>query len=594
MASGSSCSNPARSSPTSSWRTRSTAPRPRPSRALLEAMQERRVTVMGESHPLPDPFFVLATQNPIELEGTYPLPEAQLDRFLFKLEVHRNGVAVLERIVAAPPDRRRADGRTGARPRRASATLRSRRADLSCRASSSTTSRGWWTRPTPGSRKRRPASSSARVPARRSAWRRPRRARALLGGRLNASFEDVQAVAVPVLQHRIVLDYHARIDGLTAPEVVRALARRKCPRNINRSPPRCSPPSYDPGLCRADGRVPARYGRRTPEPTGIPSCPTPMGSGVGDRDHLAGRPTCRPTGTCRAGSRSRIFPARRTRGMIRGMSRALPQRPHRRDRRVAAPASGIRRDGDLPLLVPLDTSHDGYAYHLFAPSRSRAIAVEGSRGRRCRRRAVTSAGQRPSSGWATRWPSRSGVTSTKEFADRKRELSGSPVQVKLLGADWRALVGFDCLWLTDAEYAALDARPARGHSRLGRSRRDALPQYADARSRLARRPRAATRRRRGAPRIWVCEADALGRRRRAGGRGVFRRRTSRRLRRSAQRPLSRRRRSWAMTGRVGGIPLNAPFLIGFICAVRGARRAGEPLLDRQCATAAPTVLDRRR
>src|SRR4030095_9779239 len=72
---------------------------PKTQSALLEAMQERQVTVMGETRPLPDPFFVLATQNPIELEGTYPLPEAQLDRFLFKIELHRSPVAVLENIV---------------------------------------------------------------------------------------------------------------------------------------------------------------------------------------------------------------------------------------------------------------------------------------------------------------------------------------------------------------------------------------------------------------------------------------------------------------------------------------------------------------
>src|SRR6185436_12072161 len=72
---------------------------PKTQSALLEAMQERHVTVMGKTHVLPEPFFVLATQNPIELEGTYPLPEAQLDRFLFKLEVHSNNVSVLERIV---------------------------------------------------------------------------------------------------------------------------------------------------------------------------------------------------------------------------------------------------------------------------------------------------------------------------------------------------------------------------------------------------------------------------------------------------------------------------------------------------------------
>ncbi|MCH7688650.1 MAG: AAA family ATPase, partial [Planctomycetes bacterium] len=60
---------------------------PKTQSALLEAMQEHQVTIMGEPHPLPAPFFVLATQNPIELEGTYPLPEAQLDRFTFKINV---------------------------------------------------------------------------------------------------------------------------------------------------------------------------------------------------------------------------------------------------------------------------------------------------------------------------------------------------------------------------------------------------------------------------------------------------------------------------------------------------------------------------
>jgi len=72
---------------------------PKTQSALLEAMQERRVTVLGNPHELPFPFFVLATQNPIELEGTYPLPEAQLDRFLFKLEVRRNSAETLQTIV---------------------------------------------------------------------------------------------------------------------------------------------------------------------------------------------------------------------------------------------------------------------------------------------------------------------------------------------------------------------------------------------------------------------------------------------------------------------------------------------------------------
>ncbi|MBY0231618.1 MAG: AAA family ATPase, partial [Gemmataceae bacterium] len=73
---------------------------PKTQSALLEAMQERCVTLLGTTRPLPEPFFVLASQNPIELEGTYPLPEAQLDRFLFKLTVHPADADTLERIIS--------------------------------------------------------------------------------------------------------------------------------------------------------------------------------------------------------------------------------------------------------------------------------------------------------------------------------------------------------------------------------------------------------------------------------------------------------------------------------------------------------------
>src|SRR3954451_304899 len=73
---------------------------PKTQSALLEAMQEQAVTLLGTTRPLPSPFFVLASQNPIELEGTYPLPEAQLDRFLFKLVVANVEVDVLDRIIS--------------------------------------------------------------------------------------------------------------------------------------------------------------------------------------------------------------------------------------------------------------------------------------------------------------------------------------------------------------------------------------------------------------------------------------------------------------------------------------------------------------
>src|SRR5215217_5101992 len=72
---------------------------PKTQSALLEAMQERSVTLLGATRPLPDPFFVLATQNPIELEGTYPLPEAQLDRFLFRIQVPPVGAKTLRALL---------------------------------------------------------------------------------------------------------------------------------------------------------------------------------------------------------------------------------------------------------------------------------------------------------------------------------------------------------------------------------------------------------------------------------------------------------------------------------------------------------------
>jgi MoxR-like ATPase len=79
---------------------------PKTQAALLEAMQERQVTVDGVSYPLPDPFFVLATQNPVELEGTFPLPEAQLDRFLLRLRIGYPEAADEERILESAPGRR--------------------------------------------------------------------------------------------------------------------------------------------------------------------------------------------------------------------------------------------------------------------------------------------------------------------------------------------------------------------------------------------------------------------------------------------------------------------------------------------------------
>ena len=195
---------------------------PKTQSALLEAMQERRVTVLGKTHELPLPFFVLATQNPIELEGTYPLPEAQLDRFLFKLEITKNDVATLQKIVS----NRELGTEPKVDPIMTAETLAEllalvRRiympdvvANYIARLVDSTH---------PGQ-----AAASAQIrfgasPRAALAMASASRARALIHGRTNASFEDVKAIAPAVLRHRIVLDYNARVDGHTTNSVVEKL-----------------------------------------------------------------------------------------------------------------------------------------------------------------------------------------------------------------------------------------------------------------------------------------------------------------------------------------------------------------------------------
>ena len=197
---------------------------PKTQSALLEAMQERRVTVMGETYSLPEPFFVLATQNPIELEGTYPLPEAQLDRFLFKLEVPRNPVSVLERIV-----KNREIGETVTispvleREELLAISALSRRIYLPDVVANYIARLVHATHPE-GSEAAKGLKFGA-SPRAALGLSAAARAAALLGGRMNASTEDVQAVAAPVLQHRIVLDYSARLDGRKPADIVAAILR---------------------------------------------------------------------------------------------------------------------------------------------------------------------------------------------------------------------------------------------------------------------------------------------------------------------------------------------------------------------------------
>lgn len=195
---------------------------PKTQSALLEAMQERRVTVLGKTHDLPLPFFVLATQNPIELEGTYPLPEAQLDRFLFKLEVTRNDVATLQRIIS--------QRELGTDPQvdavMSGETLGSllalvRRIYLPDVVANYIARLVDATHPVQST-----ASHGIRYgasPRAALALASGAKARALMQGRANASFEDVKVIAPAVLRHRIVLDYHARVEGFTTDTIIQAL-----------------------------------------------------------------------------------------------------------------------------------------------------------------------------------------------------------------------------------------------------------------------------------------------------------------------------------------------------------------------------------
>ncbi len=197
---------------------------PKTQSALLEAMQERRVTVLGTTHTLPAPFFVLATQNPIDLEGTYPLPEAQLDRFLFKLHVLRNDTATLERIVK--------DRSLGTEPHVdpvLDAAQLAQLLDLTRRIFLPDPVANYIARLVNATH---PGESSAAVAVKFGASPRAAlslasaaRAQAILHGRNHVGFDDVKTVAPAVLGHRVILDYSARIDGTTTHALITALLK---------------------------------------------------------------------------------------------------------------------------------------------------------------------------------------------------------------------------------------------------------------------------------------------------------------------------------------------------------------------------------
>lgn len=197
---------------------------PKTQAALLEAMQEHRVTVQGRTYTLEEPFYVFATQNPIELEGTYPLPEAQLDRFMFEIAInHLNEEDELEVIRSTTGNQKPEFSHAVTGPDLLAFQELVRRVPVSESVLRYAVGLVRLTRP----------DSPGDVPDFVKKWiaygASPRaaqylvlgsKARALTQGRYHVTFEDIQALAHPVLRHRILTNFHAESEGKTTSALV--------------------------------------------------------------------------------------------------------------------------------------------------------------------------------------------------------------------------------------------------------------------------------------------------------------------------------------------------------------------------------------
>jgi MoxR-like ATPase len=190
---------------------------PKTQSALLEGMQEAAVTVGGVSRPLPAPFFVLATQNPIEMEGTYPLPEAQLDRFLLKLRVRYPAIEELNTIIDRTTQARAVSVErvmSGARVLGFRELIREVPIADHVRALASSiimaTHPQWEQAPESARRFIRYGAS----PRGAQALVLGAKVRALTQGRFNVSVEDLRALAAPALRHRIILNFEGEAEGV--------------------------------------------------------------------------------------------------------------------------------------------------------------------------------------------------------------------------------------------------------------------------------------------------------------------------------------------------------------------------------------------
>ena len=200
---------------------------PRTQSALLQAMQEQHVTVAGTRHDLPRPFHVLATQNPLEQEGTYPLPEAQLDRFLMEIDVDYPDRDAERRILFET---------TGAEETLAKAAMNAeilitaqrlvRRLPVGDSVVEAILSLVRSARPGPEGGEAGKLIAWGPGPRASQSLMLAVRARALLDGRLAPSIDDVLDLAEPVLKHRMALTFSARAEGRTIPDVIRQLKTR--------------------------------------------------------------------------------------------------------------------------------------------------------------------------------------------------------------------------------------------------------------------------------------------------------------------------------------------------------------------------------
>lgn len=212
---------------------------PKTQSAVLEAMEEHQVTVFGESHMLESPFMVLATQNPIELEGTYPLPEAQLDRFFFKLMVSSPSPAELREIL------KRTTGAAGGEINKVlpedGGQLVNAMKQLLRQVLIAPPIEDYVVRlvyaTQPGGENGGPAKSAVKQYIRFGSSPRGAQAvilgakgNALADGRVHVSYEDVEKIMYPALRHRIILNFQAEAENVTADQIISEVTKQ-VPRN---------------------------------------------------------------------------------------------------------------------------------------------------------------------------------------------------------------------------------------------------------------------------------------------------------------------------------------------------------------------------